>query len=463
MSHAPSSSRAPAHGADGEAFRFVHCADVHLDGPFRCASDDVRARLQDAGRAAFRRVADLCLAERVHALLIAGDLFDDERLSFGTEDFLVEQLARLTGAGIHVVAVAGNHDHGGAESRGARIAWPEARFTLLSGHEPEEVAITAPDGRTLARIIGCGHAHAQDAENLAALCASLAPPLTAASTGARVPGAPPVIGLLHARVAEASGAERHPPLAPCSLGELTAAGVRYWALGHVHRRQALSTTPAVHYPGTLIGHDDRETGAHGALLVTVPASGDVRVEFRPLAGVRWETLALPQLAELRDLAAIRVAVTEEFLRLRSASAVELAAAGCPDSDAHELRWMLRLPLAGACPAAPELQRDELVEELSEQLTAELSEYGVLAVDIVEEGLHRPVELSPHRGQPHVLGLSLELVDELFAEPELLARLQPAVLAGCEGADETVKRDYLRSLLTRMDCAAGEALLKETLA
>jgi DNA repair protein SbcD/Mre11 len=447
MSHAPSPSRASSRkAADDGAVRFVHAADIHLDAPCRCASDDVRARLRDAGRAAFVRLVDLCLEERVHALLLAGDLFDDERLTFGTEDFLVEQLARLTDAGIHVVATAGNHDPGEPEGRAARIAWPSSRFTLLRGPQPEEVAITSPEGRTLARVVGCGHAHGQVGENLAALLAPFAP-------AAGKAGAAPVIGLLHARVAEAEGAGRHAGRAPCTLADLAGPGFRYWALGHVHRRQALGPAggeaPVAHYAGTLMGHDFRETGAHGALLVTVPASGAVGVEFRELAGVRWEVLALPELPELRDLAAVRAAVKDEFLRLRSAAA---------DGGAG-LRWMLRLPLAGGSPAAPELQRDDVLEELAEQLTAELAGDGVLSVEVLDAGLVRPVELPPHRGQPHVLGLALEVVDALDTDEDLLRGLQPATLAGCTGTPDE-KRGYLRSLLGGLPEAVGEALLKE---
>ena len=62
--------------------RFLHAADVHLDSPCSSRSETVRHRLRDASRLAFRRLVDLALSERVDVALIAGDLFDDERLSF---------------------------------------------------------------------------------------------------------------------------------------------------------------------------------------------------------------------------------------------------------------------------------------------------------------------------------------------------------------------------------------------
>jgi DNA repair protein SbcD/Mre11 len=485
MSHA--SPPSPEKATADTAFRFVHCADVHLDSPFRCASDDVRARLHDAGRATFLRLVDMCLDERVHALLIAGDLFDDEQLTFATEEFLLAQLARLSVAGIHVVIACGNHDSGELDGRAARLTWPAARITLVTGHEPQEIAITARDGSLVGRVIACGHADDHDTENLAAL-------FPAAS------GSVPTVGLLHARVAEALGMERHPAVAPCTLADLAAPGYRYWALGHVHRRQELRAAdaaagagPLACYAGTLIGHHCGETGARGALLVSVPPRGAVTAEFRPLALARWETLDVPGLDTIADLAALGAAIGEAFTRLAGDDASMDAHADThdgahtgADDDSHadtrdgahhgahigansgahvgahgRTRWMLRVELSGDCPAAAELQRDEVLEELAEEITADLAAQGVLSVELIECGVHRPVGLDSHRGQPHVLGLSLEVIDALAGDDELLARLAPSALAGNDGRDEAAKRAYLRSLLTGIDSAAGEALLKET--
>ncbi len=82
-------------------FRFVHCADVHLDTPFRSRSGELRRRLTEAGRQAFEAVIGLCLEERVDALLIAGDLFDNDRLSL--------RLARPEDWWFHVRGQSGSH------------------------------------------------------------------------------------------------------------------------------------------------------------------------------------------------------------------------------------------------------------------------------------------------------------------------------------------------------------------
>jgi uncharacterized protein YhaN len=62
--------------------RFLHAANVHLDSPCSSRSETVRHQPRDASRLAFQRLVDLAFSERVDAVLIAGDLFGDERLSF---------------------------------------------------------------------------------------------------------------------------------------------------------------------------------------------------------------------------------------------------------------------------------------------------------------------------------------------------------------------------------------------
>ena len=119
--------------------RIVHAADIHLDTPYRRHDEAVRARLREAGREAFTRLIDLALERQADALLIAGDLFDNELLTLATERVLVDELTRATGAGLTVVYATGNHDPGAGElpGHGHRLAGG----ALSSGR----VAPAAPD------------------------------------------------------------------------------------------------------------------------------------------------------------------------------------------------------------------------------------------------------------------------------------------------------------------------------
>ena len=75
-------------------YRFVHAADIHLDLPLRSLAlrDPALADLiGNATRRAFVAIIDLCLAEQVDALLLAGDLYDGEQTSMKTAGFLAAQ------------------------------------------------------------------------------------------------------------------------------------------------------------------------------------------------------------------------------------------------------------------------------------------------------------------------------------------------------------------------------------
>ena len=114
--------------------RFVHLADVHLDTSFAGRSATVRRRLREASRDAFLRTADLAIREDANALLIAGDLFDGDRLSFQTERFLLEQMRRLEQHGVTVVYATGNHDPGSPLSGPRPLDWPGECACRLGRH-----------------------------------------------------------------------------------------------------------------------------------------------------------------------------------------------------------------------------------------------------------------------------------------------------------------------------------------
>ncbi|NIP58125.1 MAG: DNA repair exonuclease, partial [Gemmatimonadetes bacterium] len=274
--------------------RFVHIADVHLDTPFGTRSRDVRERLRQASREAFRRAVGLALEEGAHAFLVAGDLFDGARLSFQTERFLLAELERLASAGVRVIYATGNHDPGRGGQRAHALEWPEG-VTVIRDGEPVAVEVREPDGRLVGRVTGAGHETAREERDLAA---SFPDPA----------GGTPEVALLHTQVTGARAGEAHDRYAPSELDALRRAGYDYWALGHVHLRQELSATPPIWYPGSLQGRNPRETGPRGALLVDLREGGDASVEFQPLSPVRWERLEVRGLGSARSLDGLAGAV-----------------------------------------------------------------------------------------------------------------------------------------------------------
>ncbi len=416
--------------------RFVHTADIHLDTPYRRHDGALRRRLQHAGREAFVELVDLVLQERADALLIAGDLFDNEWLTIATERVLTRELARLTEAGVTVVYATGNHDPGRTNYRAAHIDWPSTNFHLQSSRSPRRTPI-GRDGDRVGWVVAAGHQTAHESINLA-------------GTFPPAPGPQPAVALLHADVGGAQGAaddEAGNVYAPAALSDLDPS-YAYWALGHIHKRQRLREDSPAWYPGNLQGRDFGESGAKGALVVDLDPPAAPHVRFHPLAPVRWEELPSPDLRSADSITILQGQIRADFERLRESDANVL-----PDQE-----WILRVNLAGPCPLVDVLRRADERNELAEDLCAAL---GVLDIEVRDAGLYPPIDPARYVGQQHVLGEALELVNLARVDNSILARLGPEELAlADEHPDGPERLAYLRELLDGLDFAAAERMLRE---
>jgi DNA repair exonuclease SbcCD nuclease subunit len=249
--------------------RILHTADIHLDAPLRSLAlrdEDLRAVVQAATRAAFARIVDVALTERVAALLIAGDLFDGRARSARTAAFLTVQLDRLRAAEIPVFYIKGNHD---AEN-------PITGALDL----PDNVHVFDARGGKVQLVEGIWIHGVSFADRHAP--ESLLPRFPAP-----VPGAVN-IAMLHTSLGGVAG---HDIYAPCTVADLTGMGFDYWALGHVHKRQVHSDTPWVVMPGMPQGRDIGEAGAKSASMLTVDA-GRIDVAEVPTSVVEFAATAL---------------------------------------------------------------------------------------------------------------------------------------------------------------------------
>ena len=83
--------------------RFIHAADLHLDSPFRgirsAAPDNVARALYSATFDSYRIIIDLCISERVDALLVAGDIYDGADRSLRAQQAFIDGLRSLDAAG----------------------------------------------------------------------------------------------------------------------------------------------------------------------------------------------------------------------------------------------------------------------------------------------------------------------------------------------------------------------------
>lgn len=359
--------------------RILHTADCHLDSPLQSLAlrdPALRDRVQTATRSAFARIIDTALAEQVHALLIAGDLFDGAERSAKTAAFLTAQLDRLRQAGIAVFYIKGNHDAEnpitGAlslpdnvhvfDGRGGKVQLADTEVWI---HGVSFAGRHAPDS-----LLGKFPAPVQGAVNIAMLHTSLV------------------------------GAVGHDPYAPCTVAELAGMGFDYWALGHVHKRQVHSDAPWIVMPGIPQGRDIGEFGPKSASLLTLEAG---RIEVREVA-----TSAITFLRHRIDLSGHD---DPDRLRGHLRDALEELAAEQP-TDA-----ILRLTLGGDTPLHWQLLRDRDIWQ--EALTQMTQDTGVLWLEKLRfdfGGAPAPVDASA----TDELG---QMMHAMLAEPGMMAALQ----------------------------------------
>ncbi len=412
--------------------RFLHVADVHLDTGFAGRSAEVRARLREASREAFRNAVDVAIREDVHALLIAGDLFDGDRLSFQTERFLLEQAERLGDNGITVVYANGNHDPGASDVGPRRMEWPKC-VRVAPDATPRRILVHDHGGDSVGYVTAIGHATGRVGEDLSRLLPRPSRDL-------------PEVALLHTQVHSSVGAEAHHRYAPSDLTWLRHAGYDYWALGHVHVRQELSEDPPIWYSGSLQGKSWADPGVRGGLLVDLSDRARPSITFRPLGPVRWETLELDGLETRATLDDLERHVLAAWRRAREGDE------GLPGTE-----WMIRLVLAGASPLWAELRESEDREMLGRELARIL---GALEVSVVADAVHPVIPIEEHRQRTDVLGEALRLCGQIRRGEAQLAHLEPGSLAGIGSADPAAVRAYVRRLLADAEGEIAAHLLED---
>jgi len=257
------------------ALKLLCIGDIHLGRHPAGLPEAVLERVGAAelGPAAGWRLAvKEALRRRVDAALLAGDVVEQTDDFYEAYGDLARGVERLTGAGIPVLGVAGNHD---VEVL-PRLADAIPDFRLLGRGGTWETATLEDGAGSALRVLGWSFP--EPVVRTSPLADRLPP---------REGGGVPRIGLLHCD-RDQTGSR----YAPVRTQELAAAPVDGWLLGHIHRPDPLEIlSPPVGYLGSLVGLDPGEAGARGPWLLEAGAEG-LRLTHLPLAPLRWEPLAV---------------------------------------------------------------------------------------------------------------------------------------------------------------------------
>jgi hypothetical protein len=119
--------------------RLLHVADVHLGARFAQFGGLATVR-RKVHLAAFRRLPSVAAEHAAHAVVIAGDLFEDPSVASGERNAVLDTVERLTLDGRHVFIVPGDHDSSSLYPNPYREPWGEAfLFTEPAFAEPFSV------------------------------------------------------------------------------------------------------------------------------------------------------------------------------------------------------------------------------------------------------------------------------------------------------------------------------------
>lgn len=329
---------------------FIHAADLHLGAPFRglrALSEPWANRLLTAIPEAYDRVVDAAISHAVDFVIIAGDIFDNARASYGDYLHFFEGLHRLDRAGIPVYLCTGNHDPFTSWQHDF-FAFP-ANTTMFAADKPS-FTVYERDGEALCLMGGRGYYNQtwpMD-EDISAGLSRTAAERDLAAMVPDVSHVPFAVGVLH------TGLDLDPGKAPTNAAELMRRGMDYWALGHIHMKYVYPSLddPRVVFSGCIQGRDIKETGERGCYLVTLGEGSRNKVEFIPTASVVWQRMDV-DITECTTISDITEKIMRELFRV--------------NGKAHCEEMCARITLTGTTPLHTVLARPNMMDDLRKHI------------------------------------------------------------------------------------------------
>lgn len=305
--------------------KLLHTSDWHVGKTLKG-----RHRL-DEQREVLNEIVELAIAHEVDAIMIAGDVYENVSPTADAQQLVVRTLLRLARAGIEVIAIAGNHDHGptfeayrplmgqvGIRMIGnARPADKGGAHTFVARSTGEQAVVaTLPFLSSRYAIRAAQVITNTPAENVGAYDQHVRDVLANLTS----PFGDQTVNLIMAHLTCIGGTFGGGEREAQSIMEYSVPAAifpidtHYVALGHLHRRQTLPAAAPVHYSGAPLAIDfGEQDNTNVVCLVEVSPDKPASVTDLPItAGRRLRTIT----GTVEQLLADPDAYGEDFLRLR---------------------------------------------------------------------------------------------------------------------------------------------------
>ncbi len=309
---------------DGDPMRFLHTADWHVGKTLKG-----RSRL-DEQEQVLREIVGIARAHEVDAVLVAGDLYDTAAPTADAQKLVNRTLLGLARDGVHVIAIAGNHDHaatidayrGFAEAAGITLVGTvrtadRGGVVELTGRSTGDRATVAvlPFLSTRYAVRAAELVTGTPADHTNAYDRDLRAILNALTAGFRDDAVNLVMAHLTVLGGTWGGGERAAQsifeyAVPSAIFPVDA---HYVALGHLHRRQTMAAPCPVHYSGSPLAVDfgEQENTPVVCLVEATPGTPAVVTDIPIQAGRRLRTLR----GSVAELSVMGEMVGDDFLRV----------------------------------------------------------------------------------------------------------------------------------------------------
>ena len=279
--------------------RLLHTSDWHLGRSLH------RADLRAAQSAFLDHLVEVARAERVDAVLVAGDIYDRAVPPVDAVELFADALNRLHDAGARIVLISGNHDSA------RRLGFGSPLLEVAGVHvrtRPSELArpVLLEDAHGPVAVYGVPYLEPDAVRGDLPQAEGTGPP--AEGTSAPDPGEVPrghagVLGhaarciradadsrgvrrrvvLAHGWVAGGAASESERDITVGGVGQVSAAlfdDFSYVALGHLHGQQTIAGH--LRYSGSPLPYSFSEATHHkGSWLVELDGAGTIRAERVP--------------------------------------------------------------------------------------------------------------------------------------------------------------------------------------
>ena len=232
--------------------KLIHCADLHLDSPMETHMTEEQASIRNTEIIrSFLRLTEYATENDVRAVIIAGDMFDGERIKVRTVDEILDAIRRTPN--VDYLYLAGNHD-------GVTYAFADHNIPDNLKTFGKEWTTYKYDSVVVSGVEICeANAH---------------------SLYSQIPHKDDSVNIitLHGQAGTVSDVDK------VNISQLKNKGIDYLALGHLHAysEQSLDSKGIYCYAGCLEGRGFDECGPKGFVLLTVD-SNCVKHKFVPFS------------------------------------------------------------------------------------------------------------------------------------------------------------------------------------